>query len=65
MIKRIIQCDICGRTIKPNEDRFKFKHYSIEHMPYGGWDSECWKKKDICTDCYKEFISFIKTSKEL
>lgn len=60
MIKRIIQCDICGRTIEPNEDRFKFKHYSIEHMPYGGWDNEGWKRKDICTDCYKDFLSFIK-----
>lgn len=60
MKKTIIQCDICRREIKPNEDRFKFKHYSIDHMPYGGWDSECWKRKDICEDCFDKFKEFVK-----
>lgn len=65
MKKKMVVCDICGREIRPNEDRFKFKHYSIYYIPYGGWVSESWKRKDICIDCYKDFLSFIKNKEKV
>lgn len=59
MKKTALLCDVCGKEIPWHTDRYKFKTY--HYHPY---DGEIIKCRDMCSDCFTSFITFLKQKRE-
>ena len=62
MRRKVIICDICGKEINKGDARIKAKIREPDsYVNYDLWESDKWKKLDICTHCLNEMIIYIKT----
>ena len=61
MKKKIVQCDVCKREIKPKEDRYHFKAIKRElrHIGYDSFIADIVKNCDLCMNCYLKFLRFV------
>lgn len=60
MKKKMIICDICGKDITCEDRRYKFKWYDNDYCNYDDFEYTKWTRLDMCEDCYKRFIEFVK-----
>ena len=62
MRRKVIICDICGEEINKGDSRIKAKIRVPDSWDNEGlWESQKWKKLDICTHCLNKMSIYIKT----
>ena len=62
MRREVIICDICGEEMSKGDARIKAKIRVPDSWDTEGlWESQKWKKLDICTHCLNEMSIYIKT----
>ena len=62
MKRKLIICDVCGREIDKGDARIKAKIREVDsYVNYDFWESEKWKKLDICKRCFDKMCIYIKT----
>lgn len=61
MRRKSIICDMCGREMSKGDARIKAKIREFDSWDnFGFWESQKWKKLDICTYCLNQMITYIK-----
>ena len=62
MRREVLTCDMCGKEMSKGDARIKAKiRQKDSYANEGFWESEKWKKLDICTHCLNEMRIYIKT----
>ena len=62
MRREVIICDICGKEINKGDARIKAKIREFDSWANDMlWESQKWKKLDICTHCLNEMSIYIKS----
>ena len=61
MRRKVIICDICGEEMSKGDARIKAKTREFDSWANDMlWESQKWKKLDICTHCLNEMSIYIK-----
>ena len=61
MWREVIICDMCGEEISKGDARIKAKIRMPDSWANEGfWESQKWRKLDICTHCLTKMITYIK-----
>lgn len=65
MQRKVITCDRCGKEFDPGIDRgynFRYEYLTIQKLDgvrEGKLHGNYFVSKDICEDCYEQFVRFI------
>ena len=61
MKKKIVTCDICGKDITGENERYKFKHYEHSYCNMEIPDCLKWEQLDMCRLCFLRLCEFVRT----
>lgn len=59
MVKKVVECDICGRQYDPYRNRrVKMKVRNENYCNFDDWEYRKWVKYDICPSCAENLITW-------
>lgn len=59
MKRKVITCDICGKDITDEDERYKFKRYHSCYSNMEDFDFMKWNKLDMCDICFLNLCKFV------
>lgn len=63
MKRKIIICDLCGKDITHEDERYRFKKYEYTYMNMETLDFLKWERLDMCEHCYSSLLRYIAENK--
>lgn len=63
MKRKIVTCDICEKDITKEDIRYKFGQYHDHYGNYDNFEFFKWTNLDMCYECFREFVAFVKEKK--